>query len=248
MENWIRRIFEPRRLFLAWQAADLQGERFRWAVGILTPDGDGCSLRYFRPGAEFERYNPRHNFEELLRLGYRGYPAFSVRHEVHRDAVLQTLMRRLPPRNRTDFGNYARSFRLPSDLALTDFALLGYTEAKLPSDGFSVVDPLSAEAQSCDLMLEIAGYRHYANDHPAKLGQEIELVAEPGNAFDPNAVQVRSFGNVVGYVNRLQAETFLQWLRERRVSGCVERVNGPVDRPRAFMFVRIRPTQERAAA
>jgi hypothetical protein len=78
--SWIERAPEPTRLFLAWQAPDHLGERFRWAVGNLerAPAGD-CSLRYLQPGLDFETHNQGRGFDEILRLGYEGYPAFSLK-------------------------------------------------------------------------------------------------------------------------------------------------------------------------
>jgi hypothetical protein len=173
-----------------------------------------------------------------------------MRRDVHSDGVLSTLMRRLPPRNRPDFREYKRQFRLSDSLELSDFALLGQTEAKLPSDGFSVVDPLNPEAASCDLMLEIAGYRYYVREQPlgVGIGNPVELLPEPDNPKDPNAVKVAIGERTIGHINRLQAPTFLRWLAKRHVTAVIERLNGNPDRPRAFIFVRVRPVEQRVAA
>jgi hypothetical protein len=248
MGNWIERVAEPRRLLLAWQAPDHMGDRFRWAVGLLDFEGVECVLRYLRGGLEFESLNEGRTYDELLTLDYHGYPAFNLRREVHSQGVLMALMRRLPPRTRPDFQEYKRHFRLSADLDLSDFALLGQTEAKLPSDGFSIVDPLDAETDWCDLMLEIAGFRYYVPEEPLEVGHQVEFEAEPDNQWDPNAVQVCAGVRRIGYINRLQAVTFLKWLSSRRVSGVIERLNGNPEKPRAFIFVRVRPAQARFAA
>jgi hypothetical protein len=250
MGNWIERVAEPRRLVLAWQAPDHLGDRFRWAVGLLDFDDAQCVLRYLRAGAEFMSFNQGRTYDQLLALDYQGYPAFNLRREVHDQGVMETLMRRLPPRTRPDFQDYERHFRLGADLDLSDFALLGQTEAKLPSDGFSVVDLLDPETDWCDLMLEIAGFRYYVRDEPLRVGvgHRVEIRAEPDNPHDPHAVEVSVGARRIGYINRLQAPTFLSWLSTRRVSGMIERVNGDPQRPRAFIFVRVRPAQTRAAA
>jgi hypothetical protein len=248
VENWIERVAEPRRLFLAWQAPDHIGDRFRWAVGSIESRGAECVLRYFRAGPEFEALNQGRPYEELLVYDYQGYPAFSLKREIHHHGVLAAFMRRLPPRTRPDFQEYRRQFRLSSDIELSDFALLGLTEAKLPSDGFSVVDPLDPEAGWCDLMLEIAGFGYDVPEEPLEVGRPVELKAEPKNPCDVNTVQVCVGARGIGYINRLQAATFLRWLATRRVSGVIERLNGDPEKPRAFIFVRVRPTRTRAAA
>jgi HIRAN domain len=249
MENWIEHVAEPRRLFLAWQAPDHVGDRFRWAVGMLETRGDVCTLRYFGEGPEFRSLNQGRAYDELLACEYQGHPAFSLKREVHDRGVMAAFMRRLPPRSRPDFDEYKRQFRPRSDFGLSDFALLGQTEAKLPSDGFSVVDPLDAQMDWCELMLEVAGHRYYARDALGIfIGQPVEIKPEPDNLRDPNAVQVCADSRRIGYINRLQAPTFLSWLSENRVTGVIERLNGNPERPRAFIFVRVRPARAHAAA
>lgn len=241
MENWIERVVEPRRLFLAWQAADERNDRHRWAVGILEPAGEDCTLRYFYAGTEFERRNPRRTFDQLLGLGYQGYPAFPLRREMHVGGVLSAFMRRLPPRTRSDFDEYKHQFRLASDLSLSDFALLGKTEAKLPSDGFSVVDPLDGAVDRCELMLEVVGHRYYAANVQLAVGDLLTIQPEPGNKVDPTAIALLAKNQTIGYINRLQTSAFHRWLAERDVSAVVERLNGRPERPRAFAFIRVRP-------
>jgi hypothetical protein len=250
MTHWIEAMCEPTQLILAWQPSDLDAAlRWRWAVGLLTPVDDGIELRYFEPGAEFESYNSGKRFEDLLALGYVGYPAFSMTTPVHREGVKQALMRRFPPRSRSDFGGYAAQFRLRDTDELSDFALLARTEAKVPSDGFSVVDTLDPMAQRCDLLVEIAGYRHYMKDiAPIQLGDEVQIVAEPENEHDGNAVATLVDGTKIGNINRLQAATFLAWLKKHEVHAVVERINGTAERPRVFLFVRVRPVGLQAAA
>jgi hypothetical protein len=240
MENWIEQVSEPRLLYLAWQAPDHLNDRHRWAIGVLTPTGNDCILRYIYAGHYFESINLDRNFNELLALGYEGYPAFPLRRELH-PRVMSTFLRRLPPRTRSDFDEYKYRFRLGSKLSISNFALLGRTEAKLPSDGFSVVDPLDAEADQCDLMLEIAGYRYYCKDTHLVVGTPVTIQPEPQNRFDRNAVEVCVGDNKIGNINRLQAGTFRRWLATRKVSAVIEYLNGQADKPRAFVFVRVRP-------
>jgi hypothetical protein len=250
MENWIRKAPQPSQLFLAWQAPDQFGDRFRWAIGVLSPDGNDFAFRYLKEGTEFESANQGRSFSQLRSLGYEGYPAFKMKEEIYRGAVGSVFMRRLPPRTRPDFGEYKQQFRLASDVVLSDFALLGLTEAKLPSDGFSLVDPLDGDEAECELMLEIAGFRYYLPELPRKpaIGDIVTIVAEPDNKFDPNAVKVCFEGRKMGNINRLQCRTFLRWLSHRHVSAVIERLNGSAGKPRAFIFTRIRPKTSSIAA
>jgi hypothetical protein len=246
--NWIEHICEPRRLILAWQASDDTGDRFRWAVGELTPDARGMALRYFS-GEEFTRVNQGRTVEELNSLGYRGYPGFRMKDAVHSNGVLEAFMRRLPPISRSDFPEYRQHFRLKPDSKLSEFAMLGYTEGKLPSDGFSVVNPLECIGDRFELMLEVAGYRYYAKTiRPITVGEVVSFKPEPSNEHDPNAVMVCVDTHRIGYVNRLQAPAFHRWLNDRQIEAVIERVNGNTDRPRVLVFVWVTPRSHQAAA
>ncbi len=128
--------------------------------------------------------------------------------------------------------------------------MLAATEAKLPSDGFSLVDPLEPSIAECDLMLEVAGFRYYKKDldFPIAVGQRVQLRHEPTNEKDPNAIALLIESHTIGYINRLQTSTFLKWIDQRSVTAEIERLNGSQNKPRAFIFVRVRPRQDRFEA
>lgn len=250
MVNWIEHYSEPRRLMLAWQAPDHMGDRFRWAVGEIKSTAQGSLvLRYFIEGSEFSELNDGRSFARLSKLGYDGYPAFSIKKSTHSDGVDDVFVRRLPPANRPDFVAYKSQFRIPAETNLSLMALLAVTEGKLPSDGFSLVDPLDANVRCLDLMMEVAGYRHYANEvaHLVTPGLMVDVCHEPGNAHDPKAMRFCIGDETIGYVNRLQTKAFHEWAVHSKVAAVVERINGRPDRPRLFIFVRVRPKEAVAA-
>ncbi len=250
MDNWLENICEPKLLILAWQAPDHLKERFRWAVGEVKPTSGGFSLHYYASGQEFESRNGGRTFDQIIGLGYAGYAAFPIKVREHTSGVLEAFNRRLPPRGRSDFAEYMKHFRLKDYSSLSNFALLGKTEATLPSDGFSIVDPLDGSASCCDLLLEVAGFRYYANTlgNKVTIGAQIGISPEPDNKFDANAVRFSLDGYTMGYVNRLQATAFHQWMKNNKISAVVERINGKIERPRVFVFVRIRPSDAQIAA
>jgi hypothetical protein len=250
MNHWLENICEPKVLILAWQAPDHMNNRFRWAVGEIKSKGDSFSLRYFAHGQEFDSRNDGHRFDEIVALGYAGYAAFSTKVREHTSGVIEAFNRRLPPRTRSDFAEYMKHFRLRDYNSLSNFTLLGKTEATLPSDGFSIVDPLDGDASCCDLLLEIAGFRYYAENlgDSLELGAQVEISAEPDNERDSNAVKFSINGLTMGYVNRLQATAFQQWLKNNKISAVVERINGKPERPRVFVFIKVRPSDAQIAA
>jgi hypothetical protein len=248
METRIKFVDEPGRLILAWQAAELTGDRYRWAVGEVAREPDGAMFRYYR-GEEFRRLNDDRDEAAARRARFLGYPAFDLRTDVFRDGVIEAFLRRLPPRSRADFTRYLKHFWLRSADTLGAFVLLAVTEAKLPSDGFSLVDPLDAGALRRDLVFEIAGHRrHPAGRDEQVVGQEVRLVAEPDNPHTRHTVRIDANGVTIGYANRPQAPTLRHWLETRSVRARLLRLCGTEERPRAFVFVGVREREDRQAA
>ena len=242
MDRWIENLVEPKRLILAWQAPDAEQNRSRWAAGELARDGTTLTFRYYA-GDEFARMNGKRSPDEMRAAGFLGYPAFTWKAGLpitFETGVLEAFLRRVPTQSRSDFPQYLEGFRLRPRRDLPPMALLGATGAALPGDGFTLVDPLDPKAGVQDVMLEVAGYRHYAAQTALRLGDALELAPAPGEGKDPHAVQVRSGREVAGYVNRLQSEAVTGWLATRNVQAWVAKVNGPVGQPRAHMLVAAR--------
>jgi hypothetical protein len=251
--HWIEYPSEPKELFLVWQAPPSVQDRLRWAVGRLRKVGDEAVFDYLR-GTEFTALNLGRSPEDLRAAGYSGYPAFDVNVKRRlegdfQERALGTFLRRLPPATRSDFPNYLAHYFIRRHTPLSPFALLAVTEARLPSDGFSLVDPLDASAGCVDLVFEIAGFRYFSGDGTRiGIGEPLELEPEPSNPKDPQAVRLKAADCVIGYVNRLQAMTIGKWLTQRSVSCWIERLNGQPDSPRAYAFLQVRPAENSIAA
>lgn len=245
MFNQIEHIVEPNRLLLTWQSLDDSKSRTRFAVGQLEATSPPA-FTYFSEES-FLRLNGK-PLAYIRSLGYAQYPAFNVTKLRHSDGVLEAFLRRLPPRNRSDFDKYISHFRLSRNTPFSDFALLGITEAKLPADGFALVDPLDDTGKARELMVEVVGHRHYPCDMVGAIGEPVDLIPEPQNQWDPNAVMVFARGQTVGYINRFQCNAFQLWIREARVTAVIERVNGTEERPRLYIFARVAPRLASLAA
>lgn len=232
----LRHLVEPERLLLTWQPPDENApSRTRRVVGEVLPNADRTSavFRYLGGSADFAR---------ALELGFRGFPAFKMDHGPASDGVLDAFWRRLPPRKREDFQDFLHQHWLPYPFPLSDFALLGYTGAKLPSDGFALVPVFSPADLPCEYIMEIAGTRYIADKDLAavQLGDVLDVVRETDNPVDVDALAIHHSGKAIGYVNRAMRPTFYAWLEAGTMEITVVRKNGKPSRPLIYCKVLIK--------
>lgn len=233
--NPLRHIVEPERLLLTWQPPDENAPvRTRRIVGEVFKDTGGqVVFRYLKDSPDFEAAKA---------AGFKGFPAFPMEKAETRQGVIESLMRRLPPRKREDFADYLAQHRLPTPFNYSDVALLGYTGARLPSDGFSLVPVFPPDAVPCDFLLEIAGLRHiFSGDLDIiRVGDPVTFEVDTENPVDGDALAVVHRGHRIGYVNRALRFPVHHWLRSHKVSASVERRNGRPERP--LLYIRINVT------
>jgi len=231
--NLITHAIEPRRLYLTWQGPE-DSDRTRRIVAELLKTNHAIELRYLTQSEDFRK--AREN-------GFEGYPAFPKTDRVYKEGVIETLMLRLPPRERSDFDRYLESFRISPTALISDFALLGYSGAKLPSDGFCIVHPFDEVDEPCELLTEVAGFRYYEGmNMQLAVDMNATLQPEPGNAYDPQAIVVLINGKKVGYVGRGLLDTFHRWLNSRSsITAVIEKMNGRPERPSIMLFVAVVP-------
>ena len=158
-----------------------------------------------------------------------------------RQGVRETLMRRLPPAKREDFAEFLAQHRLPSPFAYSDLALLGYTGARLPSDGFALVPEFPMDAVPCDYLMEVAGLRHVYNGLMTDIhdGDAVSFQSEPSNPVDVDALAVLHEGRTIGYVTRTLRRNFQSWLSTHQVTATVERQNGKPERPLVYLRISV---------
>ena len=234
--NKIRTIVEPKGLVVSWQAAD--GDRSRFVVAEITrKTGEkGFLFRYLVNSPEYKN---------ATKAGFRGYPAFSTDVAVHEQGVIEAFMARLPNRSRADFGAFLEQHRLPASPHISDIALLGYTGARLPGDSFELVPVIDPATERVEFVLEACGFRYQGIDvSSVEVGQPVDFVADATNRHDRNAVAMFIGERRIGYINRVLAPTVLTWLRSRRVTGSVDRINGRPDRPMVYVFLEVRESEE----
>lgn len=234
-------IIEPKRLLIVWQTLQgnleyRSGTGKRYIVGELAQVDGNILLRYF-PNSQ--------DFKDASSLGFKGFSIFDIAQEVHDINVMNTLERRIPSRQRTDFNDFLIYHRINPEVRdrLSDFALLGYTGGNLPGDGFSFVHTFEEAPVPCELTIDVAGISHYKDRLPALetlVGSSAVFKAEPGNCQDSEAIIIETLdGKLIGYVNRAQTAIFNKWLQNNRIEGIIERINGTIDRPNILLYVKV---------
>jgi len=233
--RYIEHIIEPDRLLLSWQVSQSAKPRGRMFVAELIRQGDDADLVYLSDSEEFT---------QAKGLGFECYPGFPA-NQPRYSKVLSAFMKRLPPRSRGDFDKYLNSLRIRPGTPISDFALLGYSGARLPDDNFTVIDPFENAAPPFEFLLYVQGYRYLKDQLPPSrvaVDQEAIFQPEPENTIDPNAVKVLIQGEHAGYICRGLTNSFHQWLaRGYHLTAHVERINGTEDRPDVYLFVTVNP-------
>jgi hypothetical protein len=203
-------------------------------VAELIRNGDDADLVYLLNSDEFRK---------AKLLGFKEYTGFSADQPKH-EKVLFAFMKRLPPRSRGDFGKYLDSLRIQKDAEISDFALLGYSGARLPDDDFTVINPFENAVPPFEFLLRVEGYHYLTENLPLSSirdGQEAAFQAEPQNPFDPKAIKIIVAGSHAGYVCRGLTESFHKWFeRGYAIVANVERINGTEYRPVIYLYASVK--------
>jgi hypothetical protein len=231
--RYIEHIVEPEKLLLSWQPQPTKG-RGRMFVAELIRNGNDANLVYLLDSKEFKKAKS---------LGFEKYTGFPIEQRVYEN-VLSIFMKRLPPRSRGDFGKYLYSLRIHKDAVISDFALLGYSGAKLPDDDFTIVHTFENATPPFELLLHIQGYRYYTSQLPLScINQEQEAIfqPEPENEFDSRAIKIIINEIRAGYVCRGLSESFHRWFGEGyKINASVERINGSENKPEIYLYVSVK--------
>ncbi len=230
--NYIQDIIEPERLLLAWQPPrEIDKTRTRRAIGELFKRDGNIVFRYL-VGTD--------DYKKAIEFGFDHYIPFTDSKKEYVDSVVDVFSQRLPPRSRKDFGIYLESLCIRSDSEISNFSLLGYSGAVLPSDSFSIVNTFEGVDEGCQFLLEIAGFGYYADQLSGiGIGTKIEILNEADNPYDSSAIKLAVNGQKVGNINRLMLPAFHRWLVNKHIDIVVERIEGNIERPRVFVFVAV---------
>lgn len=234
--NQIKHIIEPTKLLLCWQTPINNPDRTRRVIGELYKENNKIGFRYLTETSDYK---------EALKLGLREYEGLPLSRDHHPQAF-EVFKKRIPPRSRGDFNKYLNVLRLPVDRIneISDFALLGYSGARLPDDDYSIVNSFHAITPPVEFMLEISGFRHCEwkdNYEEVNIGDSITFESEPTNPTDSRAIKIIYNDKKMGYVSRVCLDSFHKWMTDStvNVSAVIERKNGTQNLPRIFLFVSV---------
>ncbi len=228
MKSFITRIIEPDRLDLIWKGSVEPFTNYR--VGEVLKQSGAYVLRYLTGTSDFRL---------ACEAGFNGYPGFKVSIPEHKENVLETLKKRVLPRSRDDYQDYLIAHGLSPELELSEFALLGYSGGKLPSDGFVFLHPFNNATGTFSFVTEASGYRYSRQaDSSLRVGDKVELIEEPDNPYDPDAIKLCVQGQKIGYINRCQTSLFKKIISKKNEI-IVYKLNGSESRPRLFLGVTV---------
>lgn len=232
--RYIQHIIEPQELLLSWQT-DSPENRMRLFVAKLIRNGNDADLVYLKDTPDFKT---------AQKNGFDCYPGLSVETDRHIN-ILATFMKRLPPRSRNDFPKFLNALRLnPQDSGkISNFALLGYSNAKLPGDGFTVINPFTNIEPPFELLMQVQGYRFFTDPdlhESLKEGLAVSFQAQPQNLKDPKAIMILIDGRQIGYACKGLTDSLHRWIKSGYdISASIERINGTPERPDVFILVEI---------
>lgn len=154
--------------------------------------------------------------------------------------AIATFTRRLPPRRREDFKEYLQLHKLPADFNGSDFALLSYTGAKLPSDGFEIFPDLIDLEGPYEFFFEVAGTRYLNVDFTKlNIGDPIDFKIDERNPYDPNTINIYCGTQHVGFAPKPYVESFKKLLAEGKLKASIEKLNSNSSRPLVFLFAEV---------
>lgn len=234
--HFIEHIVEPTKLLLLWQPPIVEKSKRYVVAELIRSDNNNVSLKYLLGTPDLE---------EAKQYGFDGYPAFPDLEKEHHN-VIDAFMRRLPPRERSDINEYLEGLRLRPDVKISDFALLGYSGARLLSDNFSIIHPFYNADGPCELLLEAAGYRHLKKDITTTISvnSPAHFKKEFYEEDKEDAIGIYINDQKVGNVTRGLIPTFSGWIDSNRISEAfVEKINGSSIRPILYLYVKLSPVK-----
>lgn len=201
---------KTQKLVLTWKPGP---HRRKTAIGELVQNETKTFFRYIISKTDYE---------SLKDKGFVLYYPFDNIEKVYDENVLDAFKSRLPDRRRSDFKKILSYWEI-NDLEISDFNLLKITGARLPTDGFELIDSLEDREPPFEFLFQIAGVCYYEIPENLILGSSLNLMPEPTNEFDKNAVKVLTTDNkLIGYIPSVQSKSVKYFIEKFNVKTIVK--------------------------
>lgn len=189
-------------LQLVWKSPE---SRKQHVIGELSKNGKFC-FKYCG------------SIKEAIDEGFIPIIAFSDINRVYEnDTMFPVFSSRLPSANRVDIDQILQKYEMKD---YDEFELLRRSGSKLPTDNLEFIDPIFYESleyyknSHIERIFQVAGSRYYVNcnneDCIIKEGKGVELIPEPDNKFDSNAIKVIYNVMHIGYVPRCYSKALTE--------------------------------------
>lgn len=171
----------------------------------------------------FEYYG---EYETAEKHGWTKLAAFPEIRTYESDIMFPVFASRLPDRKRKDIDKILEKYGLSE---FNEFELLRKSEARLPIDTYSFIDPIFPEEETVCREFYIMGIRHNAPCegkecaylYDIEVGDNLIFEKEPTNKEDSNAIRIlMKNGNMLGYVPRYYNSAVIERLDKGMTYSC----------------------------
>ncbi len=148
------------------------------------------------------------DFGKAENYGWTKFDMFPEEKVYESEVLFPVFASRLPDRKRRDIDKILEKYGLTE---FDEFELLRKSEARLPIDTYSFIDPIFPEDTTVERDFFIMGIRHHSPCKGEdckllpnlKIGDELVFEKEPNNEYDPNAIRILTQNKEhLGYVPR----------------------------------------------
>lgn len=158
--------------------------------------------------------------------GWTKFEVFPEEKVYESDILFPVFASRLPDRKRRDIDKILEKYGLSE---FDEFELLRKSEARLPIDTYSFIDPIFPDDETVERDFFVMGIRHHAPCNgedcallpELKCGDELAFKKEPENEHDSNAICILTQNNeLLGYVPRYYNHAILERLEKGMSYSC----------------------------
>lgn len=201
------------KLLVIWQD---NVTRLRWVIGSLTKK---------------DSYEFQYNTDTIQALRNKGFTGLIAFPELNKKYLSKNLfasfVSRLPDKRRSDIKEVLKTYELET---YDEFELLKKSGGRLPIDSLEFVEPIDLSKKLIVRQFYIAGVRFNCDKSCSTISSipinaTLEIMSEPENSFDENAVSILYHGNKIGYVPSYFSKELTKAINNRNIILKIVRIN-----------------------